>query len=603
MYYERIDEAKERYRSLASDRGRVYVIHGAPAEISKPDGCKFFQPMELWTYRNLKGFEKRGALPLLHAADRTATTSCGSRTAAAVDALYDLFSEEIIATTKTKKRRSTGSSASCRARIVTHFQYECMRPPTRRSRPIESAHFRTLDTAKVFQPPAVDPEQVRKIFHSVVMSTAGAKALPAQLSIAYPAQARQPHSRRDHDSRAAVAARREGSRRNEAVQPRRHRRGAEGRAALRELSLSLRLSRRRQDGSDRRRARPLPPTRRVPGARQGRRPEWNERGDRRAADHRAGDRPVLRTTGDTARRSRTRLESHAPAIRILPLGDDLLSGMQHIETIVEGDGIVGVEFYLDGRKVMSKRQPPYALDLDFGSVPQVHRIRALALDDKGDDDRRRRSDGEHRQRSVPRAHRLAARGAQAARPYARRDGRQCPRGQAARQRRAVPQRDAHRHALRSAIRSGRRHAGLRKHRLPARRRVAEGRPRTAARRRPGDDQHAAVHGGGERSPRRAADHGPSRRPSDQRPAAGRVQGHRRREAGEGREVRAREQSAALPRPGHRHLGVDAAADVRGAESGLAVLHERDAQRRPRVPRLVRLAAAARSNAGRRASPT
>ena len=77
-----------------------------------------------------------------------------------------------------------------------------------------------------------------------------------------------------------------------------------------------------------------------------------------------------------------KIESHAPSIRILPLGDELLSGMQHIETDVEGKGITAVEFYLDGQKVMSKRQPPYALDLDFGSVPQVHRIRVLALDDK-----------------------------------------------------------------------------------------------------------------------------------------------------------------------------------------------------------------------------
>ena len=63
-----------------------------------------------------------------------------------------------------------------------------MHPPTRALAAIESAHFRTLATAKIFQPPAVDPEQVRKIFHSVVIGTAGAKALPAQLSVAYPAR-------------------------------------------------------------------------------------------------------------------------------------------------------------------------------------------------------------------------------------------------------------------------------------------------------------------------------------------------------------------------------------------------------------------------------
>src|SRR5258708_2544160 len=79
-----------------------------------------------------------------------------------------------------------------------------------------------------------------------------------------------------------------------------------------------------------------------------------------------------------------KVESHAPSLRILPLPEELLSGTQHIETDVEGAGITVVEFYLDGRKVMSKRQPPYALDLDLGSVPQVHRVRVLALNDKGE---------------------------------------------------------------------------------------------------------------------------------------------------------------------------------------------------------------------------
>jgi Ca-activated chloride channel family protein len=51
--------------------------------------------------------------------------------------------------------------------------------------------------------------------------------------------------------------------------------------------------------------------------------------------------------------------------------------------MVVGDKIKGVEFYLDGRKVMVKRQPPYTLDLDFGDVPRARRIRAVALDDKG----------------------------------------------------------------------------------------------------------------------------------------------------------------------------------------------------------------------------
>ncbi len=70
-------------------------------------------------------------------------------------------------------------------------------------------------------------------------------------------------------------------------------------------------------------------------------------------------------------------------LRIVPLPDQILSGLQHIETIAAGADIATVEFYLDGKKVMTKRQPPYTLDVDVGDVPQPRKIRVIALDAKG----------------------------------------------------------------------------------------------------------------------------------------------------------------------------------------------------------------------------
>lgn len=71
-------------------------------------------------------------------------------------------------------------------------------------------------------------------------------------------------------------------------------------------------------------------------------------------------------------------------LRIVPLGNDLLTGLQKIEAIVSGEDIAAVEFYLDDRKVMTKRQPPWTLDLDFGNVPRTHSVKAVALDSSGD---------------------------------------------------------------------------------------------------------------------------------------------------------------------------------------------------------------------------
>jgi len=378
IYYERIAEAKERYRSLVSDRGRVYVIHGAPAGISIPDGCKFFQPMELWTYRNLKGFEKEAHF-LFYKPRSSGDYVLWQPYSAGIDALYDLFSDEIIAT--------TGSKAAAFDRIfglvpntnLTHFQYECI-PADETLAAIESAHFRTLDTAKIFQPPAVDPEQVRKIFHSVVMSTAGAKALPAQLSIAYPA--RQGNRTAVEITilvpRAQLVLKDVGGTKlysldvvGEVLKDERlfenYRYRFDYPADVKTDQIAVVLDRFLQ-----------------PAEYQARVKVADLNGTSEAIVEEAITVPDLSGASNTTLASiKDKLESHAPAIHIQPLGDDLLSGVQHIETAVEGDGIVSVEFYLDGRKVMSKRQPPYALDLDFGNVPQVHRIRALALDDKG----------------------------------------------------------------------------------------------------------------------------------------------------------------------------------------------------------------------------
>jgi len=74
------------------------------------------------------------------------------------------------------------------------------------------------------------------------------------------------------------------------------------------------------------------------------------------------------------------IESNEAQIRLVPLPEDeLVSGMQHIETMVIGEAIKGVEFSLDGHKIMVKRQPPYTLDVDLGDVPQARHIRAVGL--------------------------------------------------------------------------------------------------------------------------------------------------------------------------------------------------------------------------------
>ncbi|MEA2488298.1 MAG: Ca-activated chloride channel, partial [Acidobacteriota bacterium] len=73
------------------------------------------------------------------------------------------------------------------------------------------------------------------------------------------------------------------------------------------------------------------------------------------------------------------LVAKEPRLRIIPPSDEVVNGMHTIETLISGDAIKAVEFWLDGKKLAVRRQPPYSLDFDFGNVPQMRRIRAIAL--------------------------------------------------------------------------------------------------------------------------------------------------------------------------------------------------------------------------------
>jgi Ca-activated chloride channel family protein len=72
------------------------------------------------------------------------------------------------------------------------------------------------------------------------------------------------------------------------------------------------------------------------------------------------------------------VESKEPRLRIIPPPEPA-SGLQTVETLVTGEGIRGVEFSLDGRKIAVRRADPFSLDVEFGDIPRMRRIRAVAL--------------------------------------------------------------------------------------------------------------------------------------------------------------------------------------------------------------------------------
>lgn len=72
------------------------------------------------------------------------------------------------------------------------------------------------------------------------------------------------------------------------------------------------------------------------------------------------------------------------AVKIRPVPAELLTGPLRVEASVRGQGIAKVTFLLNDRPVMSKRSPPYSVELNLGDAPRIHSLRAVAVDDEGE---------------------------------------------------------------------------------------------------------------------------------------------------------------------------------------------------------------------------
>ncbi len=79
-----------------------------------------------------------------------------------------------------------------------------------------------------------------------------------------------------------------------------------------------------------------------------------------------------------------RLSTGEPSIKLVIPDDDLKSGYLRFDTAITGD-IDHVVFSLDDRPILTKRRPPFSVDLDLGHLPKSQLLRATAYD--ADDER------------------------------------------------------------------------------------------------------------------------------------------------------------------------------------------------------------------------
>ena len=75
--------------------------------------------------------------------------------------------------------------------------------------------------------------------------------------------------------------------------------------------------------------------------------------------------------------------SGAHSVTLMPPPGGLHTGRLRVEARTTGDDIAAVAFELNGRRLMSKRRPPWSIEVDLGRAPRIHELRALAVDPEG----------------------------------------------------------------------------------------------------------------------------------------------------------------------------------------------------------------------------
>jgi VWFA-related protein len=70
-------------------------------------------------------------------------------------------------------------------------------------------------------------------------------------------------------------------------------------------------------------------------------------------------------------------------VRLIPPFGELLTGMQRFDTLTTGQNIGQVTFALDGKPVLTKKRPPFSVELDLGSLPRPRHLTATAVDAAG----------------------------------------------------------------------------------------------------------------------------------------------------------------------------------------------------------------------------
>jgi Ca-activated chloride channel family protein len=389
LYYERLESVKEQFKQVSSDRSRMFLLYGEPMDVMKIDCSRLLQPVEIWHYFYIPSISHHVRLlfylPRL-GGDYKLWRPMGDNS---LD-LAELISQEVMGSSSNSDSavQNVFLQSEMPGMFLSKIEAECTNGDEIMKAISQNQSNRTL-LLNVFDPPKMNEEDVHKILRSVVIATPNATKLPAEFAVKFPAKQ---GSKTDAEMTVSVPRSQivtkdvggtklysldvtgEVLRDGELYENYRYR--FDFPADVKDEKLPVVIDRFLRPDTYQSRIRVSDANSAAEAILENEVsvPELFDTPEQQKAKD-AGAKTVALLKED--------VQSGDTKLRIVPFTEDLVSGIQKIETVSVGENIKAVEFYLDGKKIAVKRQPPFTLDLDFGVVPQVHKVRVIALDDKG----------------------------------------------------------------------------------------------------------------------------------------------------------------------------------------------------------------------------
>jgi Ca-activated chloride channel homolog len=377
LYRELLLEAKERFRYLSSDRSRVYLVQGRPADIIEINCQRYVVPIQVWHYPYIQGLGQDVLLIFYQ-------QRLGGNDYRLWQPTWGMEAQALRELISIEGERMGGSS------VFTNTGLGDIRDYCRDGEVLLAAigwsTMNSFDIHKVFEPAEIDSEHVARTLRNTVIANPNAPVIPAEASFEYPGR---------RGTRSAVRIFVEVPTESLGI------REIDG-SRFYNLDVTGEVLKDGQFFENYRYRYDFPAEivgEMIPVVieRYLRPAEYLSR--LKIADTNSGAEAILENeiTVPTVEAgpvsSAARLEASDKVeslrqeyfmgesrLRIVPLPSDIITGLRTIETIVTGEEIARVEFYVDGRKIMTKTAPPYSLELDFGLVPAARRLRVVGLD-------------------------------------------------------------------------------------------------------------------------------------------------------------------------------------------------------------------------------